>query len=664
MVKNLRFRLIKFFQYRSALFTMAVLLLASCSGGGESPSPATSQNTVPPPVGGGIGPAISVARVTPNVQQFRVHGNDLIWFDEDPFVGLKKASISGGSEIPLTIPMNEPLSLRVQEQDVYWIENRFVSNNATKLIVKASPDGTISYIGQGRGCGSSEDDSLVIDNENAYWIVCETSSNNSFIQKVPLNGDSPVTLATFSERIANLADDSSNIYWQQEGSFLTIPSIFKVSKAGGAPLLVFTAGDRDEFFGRGMIVSGGQVFFSDTGQSFAYRIRKVPSTGGTATLLLSVNNLPFGDYVRSIATDGATVYWSDRTTINSIPIGGGARTILASSQNEANSLVLQGNSLFWVEGVCCATGQVGKIKRVPLAGGQVSVVIGDILAPNGRLAASSATLYWIEGGAALASEGIGRIRKAHILGGTPTTVASGILNTSNPPSVISGPFIYVGDKGAIKKLSLDGGFPEILYSIGINQNAAGFINDIATDDAFLYWTESNDSTVRRMPISGGLATTLSTFTSARAKQIAVVNGFVYWVDDMSSAGDSIRQMPVAGGTLKTIASNIQGLTGLEVDSNSAYFAEYETGDIRKVSVNGGTVTTLFDGSARDSPSSITQDQTHVYWSHQTQVGRVSKNGGGLTFYELIVKNSGGGIAVDDSSVYFVRDEAIWRASPK
>lgn len=658
MAKDLRFHSIRFCQYRSVLFTIAGLLLASCSGGGESPSPATSQNTVPPSVGGGIGPAISVARVTPNVQQFRVHGNDLIWSDADPFVGLKKASMSGGSEIPLTIPMKEPLSLRVQGQDVYWIENRFVSSEATKLIVKASPDGTISYIGRGRGCGSSEDDSLVLDNENAYWIVCETNSNNSFIQKIPLNGDSPVTLATFSERIANLADDSSSIYWQQEGSFLTIPSIFRVAKVGGAPLLVLT-GNRDEGFGRGMIVSGGQVFFSDSGQSFGYRIRKVPSTGGAASVLVVVN----GDHVGGIATNGTTVYWSDRTTVNSIPVGGGARTILASSQNEANSIVLQGNSLFWVEGVCCATGQVGRIKRVPLAGGQVSVVIGDILAPNGRLAASSATLYWIEGGALLASEGIGRIRKAPIQGGSPTTMASGILSTSNLPSVISGQYIYFGDKAAIKKLSLDGGFPEILYSIAINQNDVGFISDIATDDAFLYWTESNYSAVRRMPISGGIVTTLSSSFTSRVQQIALANGFVYWAEELPS-GDSIIKMPVAGGPPNTIASNIQGLTGLEVDSNSAYFAEYETGDIRKVSVNGGTVTTLFDGSAFHSPSSITQDQTHIYWSHQTQVARVSKNGGGITFYELIIKNSEGGIAVDDSSVYFVRDEVIWRASPK
>ena len=150
--------------------------------------------------------------------------------------------------------MNEPLSLRVQGQDVYWVEEHAVSNTASKVIVKVSPDGTVIYIGQARGCTHSEaDDSFVLDNENAYWLVCEASSNNTFIQKVPLNGDAPVILATITDKVTGLADDSSSIYWEQEGSFLTIPSIFKVSKAGGAPLLVFTAGDRDEFFGREMI---------------------------------------------------------------------------------------------------------------------------------------------------------------------------------------------------------------------------------------------------------------------------------------------------------------------------------------------------------------------------------------------------------------------------
>jgi hypothetical protein len=161
-----------------------------------------------------------------------------------------------------------------------------------------------------------------------------------------------------------------------------------------------------------------------------------------------------------------------------------------------------------------------------------------------------------------------------------------------------------------------------------------------------------------------VVTTLSTFTSARAEKIAVANGFVYWADDLSSAGYSIRKMPVAGGPLNTIASNIQTLNGLEVDFDNAYFAEWDTGDIKKVSVNGGTVTTLFDGDPIHSPSSITQDPTHIYWSNQVEVARVAKNGGGFTFYESVVKGSGSDIAVDNSSVYFVRDEVIWRVSPK
>jgi hypothetical protein len=81
-------------------------------------------------------------------------------------------------------------------------------------------------------------------------------------------------------------------------------------------------------------------------------------------------------------------------------------------------------------------------------------------------------------------------------------------------------------------------------------------------------------------------------------------------------------------------------------------------------VNGGTVTTLYDGSPFHSPSQIAQDQSHIYWTNQAQVARVSKAGGGFTFYELMVKNSGSGIDVNDSTVFFVRDDIVWQASPK
>ena len=171
---------------RIALSIYGALLVIGCSGGGGD---STTSGGGVPSGSGGSSPSISIARITPNVQKFRIHGSDLIWSDGDPFVGLKKASIGGGSDIPLTIPMKEPLSLRVLGQDVYWIEDRFISNDAHRLIVKASPDGAVGFIGQGRSCVSSENEAFVLDNENAYWVVCEASSNNSFIQKVPLNGN-------------------------------------------------------------------------------------------------------------------------------------------------------------------------------------------------------------------------------------------------------------------------------------------------------------------------------------------------------------------------------------------------------------------------------------------------------------------------------------------
>ena len=647
---------------------VASLLLTGCSGGESSPITAP-QNTGGPPGGGATDPVISVTRVIPNIQNFRVASDDLIWTDGDPYVGMKKAPTTGGDETPLTIPMNEPLSLQVLGQDVYWIEDRPTSNAIDQFIVSASVDGTVHFIAQGTNCISNATDEFVLDGENAYWIVCDTGRANALLQKVPLDGSSPSILATISGTVFALTSDSTHVYWEQverrPNPTDTTTSIVRISKAGGLPQVITTETSHDGVGLRAMVVRDGQVFFDwSSSLSNRYRIRKVPSTGGTPITLADVTNIPFDQFVRSIAVDSSNVYWSDTTTINSVPIGGGSRVILSSSANQANSIAIQGNRLFWVETDCCRTYQPGRIKSIPLQGGQVSVILDGLPALNGTLEVTATNLYWIEGGVLFATEGWGRVRKASISGGAVGTVASGLLNSSIPPFVVVGQFIYIGDVRSIKKLPLDGGFPEILYPVEIDLATVGRINDITSDGSFIYWTEDANSTVRRISVSGGPVTTLSTATSARAEKIAVANGFVYWLDDLSTSGYSLRKLPVAGGALSTIASHIQSPTGLEVDADNAYFSEWDTGDIRKVSVNGGTVTTLVDGSPFDSPSQITQDQTHIYWSNQTQVARVAKTGGGFTFYELVVKNTGQGIAVNDLSVFFVRDDVVWQASPK
>ena len=61
---------------------------------------------------------------------------------------------------------------------------------------------------------------------------------------------------------------------------------------------------------------------------------------------------------------------------------------------------------------------------------------------------------------------------------------------------------------------------------------------------------------------------------------------------------------------------------------------------------------------------MTQDDESIYWSNQTTVGKASKSTGALVFYELVVKSSGGGIAVDETSAYWIRDDILFRATPK
>jgi len=137
----------------------------------------------------------------------------------------------------------------------------------------------------------------------------------------------------------------------------------------------------------------------------------------------------------------------------------------------------------------------------------------------------------------------------------------------------------------------------------------------------------------------------------------VADGFLYWLDVQG-----IVRMPSAGGSVATVLS-ASGLFDLIADQDRVYFVQGgpALSDIKKVSVNGGLVTTLVPGAAAGA---FTQDDSYIYWTSQTEVAKVPKNGGSLSFYERIVKDSGGGIAVDDTSVYWMRDDVLWKATPK
>src|SRR5206468_10360169 len=206
-------------------------------------------------------------------------------------------------------------------------------------------------------------------------------------------------------------------------------SVMRLSKAGGSPQVLATGSFQD--FRGGLAILNGRVFFSDTytihTELAGYRIRAVPTAGGALTTLIDV---PMDGPVRGITADDVNVYWSDKTSINALPVNGGSRSVLASGQNQPLSITLNSDSVFWVETLCCTSQQTGRIKKVPVGGGIVEIVLDNLAAPGGSLTIDVKDVFWTVLGPLLGREGLGRLVRASLNGVAITTVAIGIFNNN------------------------------------------------------------------------------------------------------------------------------------------------------------------------------------------------------------------------------------------
>jgi len=252
----------------------------------------------------------------------------------------------------------------------------------------------------------------------------------------------------------------------------------------------------------------------------------------------------------------------------------------------------------------------------------------------------------------------------------PTTVIATGLSISSK-LVMDSDFIYWAEDdgtvpyyqddttGVVRKVGKNGGTVTTLAS-GLNHPVA-----VLLDNYFVYFIErgswpNSNGTIKKVPKNGGTITTLTSGLNYPQGASTIDATNVYFADPCN-----VKKIGISGGQVTTIATDVcWGPGALAVDGSGSLFYILVSGLTStfglKVSVNGGTVTTL--ASVSTSYNDTVLDTSYVYWTEQGTppygypvpgngvVQRISKNGGTVTLLASGL-NAPTEIVLDHSSSY-------------
>ncbi len=236
----------------------------------------------------------------------------------------------------------------------------------------------------------------------------------------------------------------------------------------------------------------------------------------------------------------------------------------------------------------------------------------------------------------------------------PETIASAqylprelAISTANPSTTLVWANHGIMDTNASIKILVASGMPADLAA-----SAKDGLWSVATEGDFAFWLNRTEGELWRENVKTPgtplkLASSLST-----PFDVATDAAYVYWTD--YSAGD-VRRILHGGGMQQIIAKDLAAPTGVAARDNFVYFATDTSGEVSRVAAAGGKVEVL--ATAQSHPTSVAVDASFVYWTNHGTTdadGTVMKApiGGGKSIVLAAAQNKPLQLALDATHVYF------------
>lgn len=297
-----------------------------------------------------------------------------------------------------------------------------------------------------------------------------------------------------------------------------------------------------------LVVDNQRIFWVDDDPSFG-AVLSVPKAGGAVTQVPGSYILPAG-----IAVDSAFVYWLERgssgqgsgalwrTSKGAMDVASPSR-MLSGLNNADSQLVSDDQNLYFVQtDLSNSTSTLEALNKWPSTGVWSlthlinSQTLGTNVLFSNRIALSNNFVYF--------GTTDGRLMRIGTSGGTPQ-----LITTASPVAIaVSGSMVYWTEISSDQstwniKSANTSQSPAVVTTLFSESSHAGglTLNDLAVDNATLYWIESGYyDEVDSLPTSAIGSTTKTFVAAGGGTGLTINNGEIYWSENDFALQQSVH----------------------------------------------------------------------------------------------------------------------------